>query len=65
MGLECEWRHVWKRCAKSFGDFWKKKTVSWDLTLDKASWFLNLDEARPVGDHGMRRALLGQMEQSA
>ena len=30
------------------GDFWKK-AVSWDLHLDKASWFSSLDEARPVG----------------
>ena len=38
------------------GDFWKK-TVSWDLKLDEASWFSNRGEARPVGS--MRCATCG------
>ena len=46
------------------GDFWKKG-VSWDLNLEEASWFSNLDEASPVVCYGIRRVLLGQMEQSA
>ena len=63
MRLGCEWR---KRWAENFGDFFlKKKAVSWDLRLDEASWFLDLGEARPVGDYKMRCVLLGQMEQSA
>ena len=45
--------------------FLKKKAVSWDLNLEETSWFSNLDEASPVVCYGMRRALLGQMEQSA
>ena len=43
----------------------EKKTATWDLTLDEASIFLSLGEANPVVCYGMRRALLGQMEQSA
>ena len=48
--------------------FWvifEKKGVSWDRNLEEASWFSNLDEASTVVCYGMRRALLGQMEQSA
>ena len=30
------------------GDCWKK-AISWDLRLDKASWFLDLGDASPVG----------------
>ena len=45
-------------------DFWKK-AVSGDLNIEETSGFLSLGEARPVGIYEMRRALLGQMEQSA
>ena len=41
----CDWRHARKRWAE---DFWKR-SVSWDLKLDEASWFLDLGEASPVG----------------
>ena len=41
----CEWRHIRKRWAEDFGWF-LTKTVSWDLKLDKAGWFLRW--ARPV-----------------
>ena len=39
--------------------------ASWELTQDKASWFLSLGEAGPVVDYGMRARFLGLMEQSA
>ena len=29
------------------GDFWKK-AISWDLSLEEASWFSSLGQARPV-----------------
>ena len=45
MRLGCEWRHARKRWAGILDDF-EKKAVSWDLTLDEASWFLS--RARPV-----------------
>ena len=38
------------------GDFWKK-AVSWDLRLDKVSWFLDLGEASPVMDYQMSRVV--------
>ena len=42
-------------------EFWwfLKKAVSWDLTLDKASWFLSLGKASPVGAYRMRRTFVG------
>ena len=45
----CEWRYAGSDGLRILGDFWKKKTVSWDLNLDEASWFLDLGEASPVG----------------
>ena len=57
IGLGREWRHARKRWGGILGDF-EKKAVSWDLTLDEASWFLSLGEASPVGDYGMRRAFV-------
>ena len=42
-----------------------KKAVSWDPKLGEASWDLKMDKVSTVVDNGMRRALYGQMEQSA
>ena len=42
-----------------------EKAVSWDLTLDEASWHSDLGEASPVVRYGMRARLWGQMQRSA
>ena len=60
MRLGCEWRHARKQWAGNFGDFEKKQLVEirrWTKWVD--FW------AGPVWVYGMRRALLGPMEQSA
>ena len=73
MGLRCEWRHARKRWAGNFDDFWKKQwveiwtgihrafvvSVSWDSTLNEASWDLYLGQSSPAGDYGMHRAFVG------
>ena len=53
-------------CPETMGwGFWVvfEKENSWDLKLDEASWDPNLGESSWV--YEMRRALWGQMEQSA
>ena len=62
MNWGCEWRHARKRWAEDFG-IWKK-TVSWDLDLDEASWFSELAEVRPVGVYGMPARWLSQWAES-
>ena len=61
----CEWRHARKRWAEDLGWFFEKKTVSWDLNLDEASWLFG--PGRSQSSYGLwdARALLGLMEQSA
>ena len=41
-------------------EIWKKKTVSWVLDLDEASWFMDIAETRPVGVYGMPARWLSQ-----
>ena len=45
--LDRKWHHARKRWAEDLG--WFLKINSWDLNLDKASWFSKLGEASPVG----------------
>ena len=57
-------------CPEAMGrGFWvifeKKKAVSWDLNLDETSWFFGPGRGQSSGVYETRRALLGQMEQSA
>ena len=44
-------------------EFWwlLKKAVSWDLSLDEASWFLNLGEASPVCGRRDERTFVGSV----